>query len=825
MSRVDSFGLFWHDVPKRKGGPRSARQRGPHPPIPETNWLPPSDWPNLSAATVIGFDVETYDPELLTAGPGWARNRGHLIGASLAVQDGTSWYFPMRHETQTEYNMDPEQVVKFLDHALHTNVPKVGANLIYDAGWCKQEGIRLGGRLYDVQFAEALLDSETPDVSLEGLAQQYLGIGKESNILYDWLARWIGGAANDRQRKNLYLAPPSLAGPYAESDAALPIRILEKQWPKLEARGVLELFHLECRLIPLLVAMRFRGAPVFLDYAEEVYDDLGNELVRIEAQIKDIAGQPVNANAGESIKSAFVKHGIPIPMTFDKKTDKMRVTFDAASLEEIDHPLPEAILEYRRVAKVRNTFVKSYIMDKNVDGRVYCSFHPLKGSGRGARSGRFACVAEWTPILTKRGEIPIRDVVIGDEVWTHKNRWKEVIDTQIKPVDQMYNVLLSNGKTITCTAGHKILTPKGWQSVGELNALLDQMGEQSRQHSYRVATVSWNATSTCVIAPTSRPCEFENEIIAIQLERSREVYDITVIDDHSYLSCGIFHHNSSDPNLQNIPIRTDIGKKVRAMFGKKGHLWVKWDYSQIEYRMLANHAVGPGADELRARYNSDPDLDYHEITQELIRLLTGLIVERRPIKTINFGLIYGMGKKKLIRGLGLGNQQGLLVYDNYHEAAPYAKATMEEAAREVHRNGFVTTILGRKSDFNGWTSKEFDSKNVVLPYAAACRKWGQYNIERSHTHKALNRKLQGGAADVMKKAMVEAYEAGLFADDACGMPCLTVHDELDFDYENGIDLSAPCWAEFKYMMENAMPGLRVPIRMDSSFGPSWGKAD
>jgi len=678
--RADAFGLFWEDLPKQKGkGTRTARERGPHPSIPVTNWRPPSDWPNLSAAKLIGFDVETYDPELTTAGPGWSRDSGHLIGFSCAVEDGASWYFPIAHETQPELNMDKDNVLSFMKYWLEKSIPKVGANLIYDTGWCKENNIEVGGRLYDVQFAEALLDSEAPDVSLESLSQKYLGIGKQTNILYDWLASWLGGAANDRQRANLYLSPPSLAGPYGEADAALPIHILKAQWPLMEKRGILNLFDLECRLIPLLVKMRFRGAPVDLDQAQQTYDSLGDDLTAVEKQLKAIAGQPVNANAGESIASAFKRNGIEIPTIVDRKTGKERVSFSVDTLEAIEHPIAETILEYRRIAKVRNVFVKAYILDKNVNGRVHCSFHPLRGSGSGARSGRFS---------------------------------------------------------------------------------------------------------------------------------------------------------SSDPNLQNIPVRTEIGKKVRRMFGKKGVLWIKFDYSQIEYRMLAHHAVGPGSDELRWRYNNDPDLDYHIFTQDLIRLKTGIELERRPVKNINFGLIYGMGKKKLIADLikfsgggRVDKKAGELMYSSYHEAVPFAKATMDAAANEVHRTGYVETILGRKSDFNGWTSKQYEAGRLSLSFEAASSKWGAYNIERSHTHKALNRKLQGGAADVMKKAMVEAYEAGFFADDACGIPCLTVHDELDFDYENGVDLSAPCWTEFKHLMETAMPGLLVPVRIDGSFGLNWGSID
>ncbi|MGL5736666.1 MAG: DNA polymerase [Beijerinckiaceae bacterium] len=598
------------------------------------------------------------------------------------MADGSSWYFPIRHgiengkqilpPEEAAHNMDSEQVCRFLSHVLNDRRPKVGANLIYDLGWAIQSGIAVDGPMYDVQFAEALLDSEAPDVALDSLGERYLGVGKETSILYDWLASWCGGRATDRQRANLYLSPPSLAGPYAEADSSLPIRILERQWPLMAKRGVLELFDLECRLIPLLVKMRLRGAPVNMDYAQKLHDDLGEDLKVPEARLRELAGQPVNPNARDSIKSAFERLGIPLPTKIDKKTGEVKTSFSADLLEEIDHPLCKVIVEYRQIEKVRNTFVKGYILDKNVNGRIYCSFHPLRGAGSGARSGRFS---------------------------------------------------------------------------------------------------------------------------------------------------------SSDPNLQNIPVRTEIGKKVRKAFqARAGARWRKYDYSQIEYRMLAHHAVGEGAEQLRQIFINDPKADYHEVTIALIKKLTGVVLERRPAKNINFGLIYGMSESKLAGDLGLSQSAGKELFKNYHAAAPFARATMEAAANEVHRLGYVETIMGRKSDFARWSKKGWgEDRALHLDYEAACKKWGPYNIERAFTHKALNRKLQGGAADVMKRAMVTAYEAGMFESSACGMPSLTVHDELDFEDEG--DADNPAWDEFVRIMENSMPGMKIPIRIDGKSGPNWGEAD
>lgn len=673
--------MFWEDLPPVKGpGSRGARQRGHIPAIPETRWRVPTEFPNLAAAKIIGFDTETWDPELLTAGPGWGRGpgKGHIIGVSLSVQDGSSWYFPLRHgierdrqvlpEHEAAMNRDPAQVLRWVDHVLHTAVPKTGANLLYDVGWLMAEGVRVGGRLYDVQYAEALLNSETPDVSLDSLAQHYLGVGKTTSILYDWLAEWCGGAATDRQRANLYLSPPSLAGPYAESDAALPIAILNKQWPLLAKRGVLDLFDIECRLIPLLVRMRFKGAPVDVSRAEQIYEQLGAELVASEKRLREIAGQPVNPNARDSLQSAFIKLGVTVPLKTDTKTKLTKVSYDAATLELIEHPLAEEVLEYRRNAKVRNTFIKGYILEKNINSRVHCSFHPLRGGGRGARSGRLS---------------------------------------------------------------------------------------------------------------------------------------------------------SSEPNLQNIPVRTAVGRLVRSVFVATGNRWRKADFSQIEYRMLAHHAVGPGSEQVRLAYNNNPLTDYHELTTELVFKLTGMKLTRKSIKNINFGLIYGMAEPKLAATLGITKAEGTKLFTSYHQAAPYAKVTMKAAADEVHRTGYVETVLGRKSDFDRWGPKRYEAGVSDRDYDGACRKWGPYNIERSRTHKALNRKLQGGAADVIKRAMVEAYEAGLFEDDACGMPLLTVHDELDFDDEGAE--GNPVWNEFLHIMEHSMPQLLVPVKMDLTWGPTWGE--
>lgn len=630
------------------------------PAIPETGWTPPKDFPNLSSAKTLAIDVETWDPELTTAGPGWGRNKGHIVGFSIAAPGSPGWYFPIRHETQTELNLDPDQCLRWLAAQVGDSRPKIGANLIYDIGWLNHEGIKVGGRFYDVQFAEALLDSEAPSVSLDALAGKYLGMGKETSALYEFLAKWFGGAVSGRQRKRIYRAPPSLVGPYGEADATLPIAILERQWPLMAERGVLDLFDLECRLIPLLVAMRMQGCPVDIEYAEKYHDELAGELKILDKSMRDVAGMPINAYAADDIAKACRAMGLDYPTTATG-----RPSFTAPWLEKQDHPLFGTINKYRQTEKLRGVFVESYLLNSHVNGRVHCEFHPLRGDENGARSGRFS---------------------------------------------------------------------------------------------------------------------------------------------------------SSTPNLQNIPVRTEEGKRIRRAFKGSGYRWRKIDYSQIEYRLLAHHAVGPGSDDIRRRYNEIPETDYHLATIELLASF-GVELDRRHAKTINFGLIYGMGKNELINRLGLKRAEGLRLFDQYHQAVPFARATMDEAADEVHRDGFVRTVMGRVSDFPLWGPYDYMDDAKAYPFDEAIMVYPR--VKRAFTHKALNRKLQGGAADLMKKAMVEAYESGIFGE--TGIPLLTVHDELDFD-DHHADPAAPVWAELVHMMENVLP-LRVPVMAEMSSGPNWGDAD
>jgi DNA polymerase I-like protein with 3'-5' exonuclease and polymerase domains len=294
----------------------------------------------------------------------------------------------------------------------------------------------------------------------------------------------------------------------------------------------------------------------------------------------------------------------------------------------------------------------------------------------------------------------------------------------------------------------------------------------------------------------------------------------------------------SMPNGQNIPSRDEeLAPIVRGCFiPYPGHpLWRRYDYDQIEYRMLAHYAVGQGSDELRAQYIRDPKTDYHVNTQSLVTRYTGLEIPRKPIKNFNFGMTFGMGKEKMVRSTaaelrkmgGTFKLNGEELYNAYHEAVPFTKATLDHYSREAMQIGYISTILGRRSRFELWEpdvrNRSGEDRKPALPYAQAVRLYGR--IKRAYSHKALNRLLQGsGTGDTIKMAMLKLWDSGVLDEKlgGVGVPGLTVHDELDWSDSGEPKVEA--WRFVRHTLETAIT-FRIPIRASLEIGPDWGHCE
>jgi DNA polymerase I-like protein with 3'-5' exonuclease and polymerase domains len=264
----------------------------------------------------------------------------------------------------------------------------------------------------------------------------------------------------------------------------------------------------------------------------------------------------------------------------------------------------------------------------------------------------------------------------------------------------------------------------------------------------------------------------------------------------------------SSPNLQQVPARNKVlGPLIRSLFiPEEGCRWSTFDYSQQEPRILVHFAkltMGGlrGADEVIQAYE-DTDADFHQVVADMAG------IDRKQAKTINLGMMYGMGKGKLSSELGLDIDDTAALFEEYHSRVPFVKQLIDQASKKAGDVGTVRTLLGRVCRFELWEPNKFGI-NKPLPRAEAEREYGK-DIKRAFTYKSLNRLIQGSAADQTKKAMVDLYEAGYLAH-------IQVHDELDLSLSSKKEMK-----EVKNLMENCVE-LRVKSKVDVEVGPNWGE--
>ena len=265
----------------------------------------------------------------------------------------------------------------------------------------------------------------------------------------------------------------------------------------------------------------------------------------------------------------------------------------------------------------------------------------------------------------------------------------------------------------------------------------------------------------------------------------------------------------ANPNLQQIPARNkEFGNKIRSLFlPEEGKQWGSFDYSQQEPRLVAHYssAIGQqldGSEEFIKAYQ-DESADFHQIVADMAQ------ISRTQAKTINLGLFYGMGKNKLSKELGISKDKAEILLNQYNTRVPFVKKLAEAVTQSASKFGFIRTIKGRKCRFDKWEPMTF-GMNQAMNYNEAKANYGN-NIRRAFTYKALNRLIQGSAADQAKQAMIDCYNAGF-------MPMLQIHDELCFSIYGQDDI-----IKIKKEMENSIENLRVPFKVDVAKGSSWGE--
>ena len=267
----------------------------------------------------------------------------------------------------------------------------------------------------------------------------------------------------------------------------------------------------------------------------------------------------------------------------------------------------------------------------------------------------------------------------------------------------------------------------------------------------------------------------------------------------------------ANPNLQQIPARNkELGPMIRSLFLPEiGHKWGCFDYSQQEPRLVVHYAAttepicfDESVTKIVEEFKND-SVDFHKT----VAIMAG--ISRDQAKTINLGLFYGMGKAKLQAELGLNTKEETeVLFNQYHNNVPFVKELMNKTSQFAQTSGSIGTLLGRRCRFNKWEPATF-GMHTAMSFEEAERTYGRGRIRRAMTYKALNKLIQGSAADMTKKAMLDLYREGI-------IPHIQIHDELDISVID--DNQAKKIVE---IMEGAVT-LAIPNKVDYESGETWG---
>ena len=273
--------------------------------------------------------------------------------------------------------------------------------------------------------------------------------------------------------------------------------------------------------------------------------------------------------------------------------------------------------------------------------------------------------------------------------------------------------------------------------------------------------------------------------------------------------------SSSNPNLQQIPARDpEIKAMIRGLFiPEEGCKWGSFDYASQEPRWLAHYCSTlkganrhPQIDDVVQMYQNG-DADFHQMVADIAG------ISRKQAKTVNLGIMYGMGRGKLAGVMDITEEEAKELLGQYHDKVPFVKGMADLAMKQAENNGHIRTWLGRKCRFDMWEPKSY-GYNKALPLEKAAKEYGgKAAIKRAFTYKALNRLIQGSSADQTKKAMVDCYAEGL-------LPMLTVHDELCFNIESQEQAD-----RIVKIMTTCVPNLNIPFEVDAAIVDNWGEVE
>lgn len=379
---------------------------------PDSTWSVPTELPDLSRISDVAIDTEDYDQGLIDGrGPGWAfkskSSGGYLAGISAAWRQGgevRSIYVPVNHpETNC---IDLTRAKKWVSHLLR---PKKGQRRIFmnadfDLGWLNNSVGGLGVDVPDGEFisdigAQAMLIDEnrrtkkgqTSAYSLDSIAE-WCGVPMKDETALREAAAAYGYKGKDVKRFIARL-PARYVGPYAEQDARTTLLAHEVMLPILDEQELNDAYDLEMGLVPVVHAMRKRGLRVNEDRLWQLHDNLMDQHEKALGKIYDITKMRVSIDEirqREWLVKTCDMHGITEYITGESETGEAETEFTKNWMRASEHPLPRAIAEAKQCHEAATKFVKTYLIDSIVDGRIHANINQFKTEDGGTKTHRFS---------------------------------------------------------------------------------------------------------------------------------------------------------------------------------------------------------------------------------------------------------------------------------------------------------------------------------------------------------------------------------------------------------------------------------------------------
>ena len=344
---------------------------------PQTEWLPPESFPDLSNYSEISIDLETKDPELKTMGSGSVTGRSNIVGVAVAVQDWKG-YYPIAHEGGG--NMDKNMVLKWFQDVLNTDAIKIFHNAMYDVCFIKAAGLKINGTIVDTMIAGSLVDENRFRYDLGSMGRDYLGIGKNEAVLKETADLWGVDAKSE-----MYKLPAMYVGEYAEQDAELTYKLWQEMKKQMYHEDVEDIFNLETELFPCLVDMRFLGVRVDTEAAYKLKQKLLGEEKECLHKVKKETSIDVQIWAARSIEKVFQKLNLPYDLTAKTNSPSFTKNF----LQNHPNPIVKLIARAREINKSHTTFIDTILKHEH-KGRIHAEINQIRSDSGGTVTGRFS---------------------------------------------------------------------------------------------------------------------------------------------------------------------------------------------------------------------------------------------------------------------------------------------------------------------------------------------------------------------------------------------------------------------------------------------------